>query len=453
MKIFLINPSGSGQFYLNEEPLPPIGLAFIGAVLEKEGHYVKIYDDWLYNKGENSVIEEAKRFNPDVIGISVSSATFSISRNLCKSLKLEFGKPIILGGPYVTIMLEKSLLNTEADIGVIGEGEVTIVELISALEHNKPLKDIKGILYKENGIIKQNKPREFIKDLDSLPFPAWHLLPMKDYHCDPVYPMNIEASPVYDLGTSRGCPSRCRFCSAYAIWGCTFRSFSVNRMIEDVKNLVDNYGAKGIFFKDDNFTANHERVNEFCRKIKEEKLDFKWICASRVNNMNTPFLKTMKDNGNEWQWFGPESGSQRVLDNLNKGITVEEIVNAAKYCKEAKVGASGSYMIGIPNVETFDDIEKTIKLQVKLYSKYNMYFWTNIFFGVPTSPIYEEIIKNKWYTKMEEGGICEVLTPDFNFEKLNKIRKKLLLKYFIRRPIGFMKYLNSRYLKERDENN
>lgn len=439
MRIFLINPPPPEKvlYHSVEEKLPPLGLAFIASILEKAGHDVRIFDNYLFRVRMNKLVTDIEKFEPDIIGITCTSVVYSEAKKIARTMKEVFGVPIIMGGPHVSVRPNQTLLDTKADVAVRGEGEYSMLELVEFLEKGGDLRRVRGISYKKNGEIIYNPSRPLINNLDELPPPAWHLLPMEKYPRKCGY---VDVYPVDSHNTSRGCPFHCRFCSVSNVWGRSYRFFSPKRMILDIKFLVDNYGTSGIYFREDNFTVNRKRVLEFCNLIRKEKIDLHWLCESRVDLVNHELLTAMKNAGCEYIWFGVESGSNRVLELLNKGITIEDSLRAFELCKKVGIQTGASLMIGTPG-ETMEDIKKTLELRAKFFTMFNSDVWLNLFTGIPTSILYEKVIQKGWYKNMDEAGICEIATPDFDRQKLLEITvylsKKIALnpKYILKRLI------------------
>jgi radical SAM superfamily enzyme YgiQ (UPF0313 family) len=305
--------------------------------------------------------------------------------------------------------------------------------LVNSFQGKLKFKNVKGIAHKEGNIIKETQPQTVTENLDDIPSPAWHLLPLELYPRKPPPPRRLNAYPMDSHNTSRGCPFNCRFCSLPESLHRTFRTFSPERMLHEIRFLKEKYGTKGLYFREDNFTVSKKRVIEFCKLMIKEKMDIQWICESRVDLVNLEMLQIMKDAGCNYIWFGVESGSNRVLQMLNKGISIKESIKCFQLCKKAKIDTGASFMIGVPG-ETIEEIKETIKFERYLFANYNVDCFTNIFAGVPTSPIYQEIIEQHLYTEMEEGGICEVATPEFNRTKLENLLKTYKRKLFYRNP-------------------
>jgi radical SAM superfamily enzyme YgiQ (UPF0313 family) len=429
MKVLLINPKSSMHTPLStEEKLIPIGLAYIGAICEKEGCDVKVIDDYLLNLSYEKLGKEISSISPDLIGVTINSIVYSEAKKtiqLCRKIMPD--AKIIAGGPHPTILPEKTLLDNQGlDAVVIGEGEKTVSEIIERFRKNHDLKGVKGTCFKRDGKIVKNPPRPFIENLDELPFPSWHFFPIEKY---PRKTNFLSVTPVDNINSSRGCPFRCAFCSVKSIWGLTYRCFSPERTIKEIKYLVENYGTKGIYFREDNFTLNKKRVERLCKLMLEENLDIKWVCESRVDLITRDMVKLMKRAGCETIWFGVESGSQRVLNEvLYKKTTLEHARRAFKMCDEAGIKRGASFMVGVPG-ETLEEMYETIKFAVKIDPDY---VWFNIFVGIPKSPIYDSIIVNHWYGNMDAGGvITDIKTDKFMPEDIIKIQKIAERKFMV----------------------
>lgn len=342
--------------------LPPLGLAYIGAVLENAGYDVKIIDASPFGWQMQQIVQEAKSYAPDYIGISSSTVSFDQAVRLAKSLKKNLPCPIILGGPHVTALPEEAISEPCFDIGVIGEGEETIVELLNALSSKSSLKKIKGIIYKEKGKPVLASPREYIKDLDKLPFPARHLLPpLKNYHPTPA---TYKKFPVGSMITSRGCPNRCSFCFR-GVFGNRWQFRSPENIVDEMEELVYKYGASEIRIWDDTFNVDPERVRKICKLILKKKLKVSWTCVGRVNHIDQTMLKLLKQAGC-WQIaYGIESGNAEVLKSINKGITMDMVKNAVDLTYKSGLKSMGFFILGLPG-ETAQTMEETIKFAKSL---------------------------------------------------------------------------------------
>ena len=345
---------------------PPNGLAMLAAVARQKGYKVAIIDGTALNLSFDEVAKKVIELNPKYVGLTAVTISIFNAIEVAKKIKEKNNSiKIILGGPHITAVPDETFKRFEdiIDIGVLGEGELTIIELLNSLEKNKNLKKINGIIYKKNNEIVLTNPREFIKDLDSLPIPAWDILPdLAKYYCPPAH--TLRKFPAAMLVTSRGCPGQCTFCDN-KVFGRKYRWHSAEYMINLVKILKENYGIKEIQFKDDNFLVNRLGLKKFCELLIKEKIDMVWSCAGRVDMVNPEILKLMKKAGCLSIWYGLESGSNEILKTIKKNITVEQIKKAVHWTHEAGISAAGTFMLGMPT-ETEEDIKKTIKLLLDL---------------------------------------------------------------------------------------
>ncbi len=392
MKTLLIRPDTPKLYGVGGQCAFPIGLGYIAAVLEKQ-HDVAVID-MMANKLSNSALaDKVSSVNPDVVGITSDTLTFQRAIDVAEVVKQVNNKIItVVGGAHCNVLPDYPLKYNCFDISVYGEGERTSVELWDRLENNKSYDDVNGIAFRRGNSVVTNPKQELIEDLNALPLPARHLFPMNRY------------VGMHTMGTSRGCPFSCSYCSNNVVWSRRYRFRNTEGVVGEIRSLVDEYGAKEIYFREDLFTINRDRVIDLCTKIRDNGLHFSWECESRVDTVDREMLTAMKDVGCKLIWFGVESGSQRMLDYLNKHITLSQIRNTYKLCHDVGIKAGASFMIGVPS-ETDDDIRATISLAKEVKPEFA---WFNIFTGYPTSPLYEHTKKNGLYEKEINHGILIV---------------------------------------------
>lgn len=246
------------------------------------------------------------------------------------------------------------------------------------------------------------------------------------------------------MNTSRGCPFNCAFCSVDSIWGKQYTYFSADRIISEIEYLIEKFGAKGIYFAEDNFTLNLKRVEEFCEKLINRNVNIHWDCETRVDNMSKDedLIKLMSTAGCRSVYLGVESGSQRVLDRLNKKITVEQIERTINWCKKYNIRTYCSLIVGVPG-ETFEDYLLTKKLMDKL--KPHIYGF-NVFVGIPNSPLYNYVLENNLYEYIDDVGLLYL--PGYNVKTkiFYGIDSKCLVDYeFKQRTIFDKKLLKNQY--------
>lgn len=355
-KIFLVNPPFEKIYEkTNLKKVapsdPPIGLACVGASLLREGHEVKIFDFNLYND-KDRFVRELNDFNPDFMGIYFVTPLIKEAEKILKIAK-KINKKIVLigGGPHCSSFPESTLKETSLNIIVMGEGDFTILEIVNG----KTLSRIKGIAYKDKKIF-INKRKEPIKDLDALPFPAFHLFEINKYKTSSVI---SKKNPVARLETSRGCPYGCTYCNK-SIFGRNFRVKSPQKVVGEFLQAKE-LGFKEIHIIDDGFTTNIERAKEICDLLIREKVNIGWHTANgiRADRVDLELLKKMKQAGCWGIYLGIESGNQEILNKIKKGITLEQVQNAVKWAKKAKLEVAGYFMIGLPG-ETKETMQQTI---------------------------------------------------------------------------------------------
>jgi len=363
MKILLINPSQVGVYGKAIPPsFPPLGLGYIGAVLEKEGHNVYILDFDADKMSNDKIIKFLKKIKPSLVGLTSTTPTFNHAISIAKLIKSVENIPVVLGGIHATIAPEQCIANKFIDFVVKSEGEYTIIELAKTLEKNGDFSCIDGLIYKKDGKIIQNQSRELIKDLDSIPFPARHLFNQKKYaYADSLY------SPAFPIMTSRGCPGMCTYCCTKLIFGRIPRFRSVNNVIDEIEFLIEKYRAREIHIHDDNFTFNKKWVFAFCDEIKRRKIDvaFRIPNGIRVDQVDYQILSSLKKIGLYCTALGVESGNQRILNNVKKGIKINQIRKAFKLCKRLNIETWGFFMLGLPG-DTSKTIRQTIKFAKEL---------------------------------------------------------------------------------------
>jgi len=398
--------------------LPPLGLAYVAAALEKSGFSVEIYDNYLLERPIEEVKGEIRKRKPKIVGITCSSLTYTrcietakAAKEACPSCK------VVVGGPHPSYMPQTMLQHNIIDYVVIGEGEQAIVNLARSIlqgEQDSIIAKIPGIACRVNGEMVKSEP-EFISDLDTIPFPARHMLPMKMY--DRILPY-VDVKPVDTMSILRGCPYQCAYCETRELWGTACRAFTPQRVIDEIKHMTENYGTKGIYFVGDNFTINKKRTADLCHLIKENKLDIKWTCETRADLVNKKLLVDMKSAGCQTMFFGVESGSPKIQQKLNKNIDLQEVKRTFDLCKQVGIRTATSFMLGIPG-ETVEDMHATFKFAKNLNADICMF---NIYIACPGSKLYDEVVSEHLYDQME-NYLARVKTKDFDYDMLVKIQR------------------------------
>jgi len=357
MKILLVNPSkadiyGAALSY----DFPPLSLGYIGAVLDKAGHQVKIIDIDTDRISKERFLKIIKG-NYELVGFTATTPTFKEAEKLCRLVKEDTNAVTVLGGIHATIAPHECLQHEHIDFLVRGEGEVTILDLINAIQDKKDYQGVKGISYRREGRVVHTPDRELIKDLDEIPFPARHLFNQQKYN----YP-DAFLTPILPIITSRGCPHDCSYCCTKLIFSRKVRFRSPKNVVDEIEQLIKKYHAKEIHIIDDNYTCNKRRVFEIGHELKKRKIKLKFAFPNclRADQVDKEILKCLKDMGVYQVGFGVESGNQAVLNNAKRGLTLEQIEKAYSSAKQMGLETLGNFIFGLLN-ETEGTIKDTIK--------------------------------------------------------------------------------------------
>ncbi|MEM3736807.1 MAG: radical SAM protein [Candidatus Bathyarchaeia archaeon] len=422
---------------------PSMGLAYLAAVLERANYKVEILDAPVYRMTFDQLRDEFVRRKPDIIGLTATTAT--INEALRAARIAEESSPdskILLGGAHFTFTPEQTMRENPAiDIGCIGEGEETIVELVKTIEAGGDLKQVKGIVFRRDGELVRTPPRPLIANLDSLPFPARHLLPMGEYRAFG------KKRILGTILTSRGCPFQCVFCSSSLLFGKKFRARSPKNVVDEVEEFQQAYKAPYVEFVDDTFTLDRKRAEAICDEIKRRKLGTVWVCSTRVDILTRELLETLKSAGCVMIYFGVESGVQRVLDLMKKGIKVEQSIRCMKWARELGIKTVASFVIGMPG-ETKEEIEQTIRFAKKLDPDYAQF---SVATPYPGTELYE-MAKEQGLLLTENWSRYTVIKPvlatrEFTEEELTKLLKKAYLRFYLR-PKVLWRYIKGGQFKE-----
>ena len=368
MKIFFINPPDFNTISA-ELPVaiqeakgynPPLGLLYLAGYLEKySNHDLKFLDCQAEELGYEEIEEAIKNFSPNVVAITAMTFTLIDVIKVLKIVKkVNPAIKTVLGGPHPHIYPEETISIKEVDFVVLGEGEKIFKELLESIDNREKLKNLKGLVFKEGDKIFNNGLADFIKDLDSLPFPARHLTSYKKY-------TSVLSSQkiVTTAFTSRGCPYRCLFCDRPNL-GKMFRCRSAKNVVDEFE-LCKKMGIDEVLIYDDTFTVNRQRVADICDEIIRRGLHIGWDIRARVDTIDLELLKKMKQAGCMRIHYGIESGTEKILKVLRKGITLEKAKEAVALTKKVGIETLAYFMIGAPT-ETKEDIEETISFMKEL---------------------------------------------------------------------------------------
>jgi anaerobic magnesium-protoporphyrin IX monomethyl ester cyclase len=417
LKIALVNPPPPSPEAFVHYQNPPVGLAYMAAVLEKNGYEVAVLDCPPFNMTHEGLKQEIHRLKPNIVGITSVTATFPsallaarVAKETCPNA------PVVLGGPHATFM-DSQILSEHPDVDIIvrGEGEQTILDLLQNLFRSGNLQAVSGISFRKNGHIVRMPNRPFIQNLDQLPRPAYKYFQLKKYR--------IFGKLGLSIITSRGCPFQCTFCLVPRIAGKYFRSRSKKNVVDELEWLRDVYEPDVFTFHDETFTYEKKRVLEICEEMKNRNINLPWDCSTRVDQVSRELLAKMRDAGCQLVSFGAESGSQKILNAMKKGTTVEQNERAIKWAKEVDLSVAISVIIGYPGEtkeslkQTLDFIQRTEPDDVYLY----------VATPYPSIELHD-LVKDLGWKMSKEWSHYEMQTPVFEnpllpFEKIIKTRE------------------------------
>jgi radical SAM superfamily enzyme YgiQ (UPF0313 family) len=373
--------------------------------------------------------------NLDFVGITATTPLIRCTYSLCNIFKKRFSNiKTVLGGVHPSVLPEEVLGNKNVDFVVRYEGEMTMNELVAG----HPLSEILGLSYKDKTGVHHNQDRPEIENLDDLPAPAYHLMPIEKYR--PAIG-SYKRLPAMSIFATRGCPGRCTFC--HRAFRGKIRSRSAKKIIEEIKLLVNDYGIREINFYDDTFTALKPNVRQFCNLLLNEKIDITWSCFTRVNYVDADLFALMKKAGCHQIMMGVESGVQEILDGMNKMVTLDQIRAAIKICKDVGLETRAAYIFGSVG-ETKELMQKTLDFAIELDTDYAQF---NILTAYPGTELWVTAKKNGWLRVKD----YDYSVSDFTLELPTATQKEILEMYNLahKKYYGRPKVILRRLLKLR----
>ncbi|MBI1935541.1 cobalamin B12-binding domain-containing protein [Candidatus Woesearchaeota archaeon] len=378
---------------------PNIGIATIAAFLEQNNYKVKILDAFALELTHEQVKDKIRSIRPSAVLTGSSTATHRNAMKILENTK-DIDKSIttIYGGPHVTSSPETAITKDFVDYLVINEGEATALELLDYImgRGSQKKEDIKGICYMENGKMQFTEKRPFIMNLDALPMPAYHLLPMYAYKAYGWLDVGRRFTTVV---TSRGCPFKCSFCVSAKNNGNFWRQRSPEKVFEEIKLLYEKYNIRHIYFQDDEFCVNHKRVIDLCNMIVDSKMDLYWECLTRVNHVDEELIKNMARAGCKSILYGVEVGYEDGFKKIPKPITLEMVERAVRLTQKHKIMAKATFIFGFP-WESEKELKQTIKFAKRLDADLTFF---NTLTPYPGADLYK-VMKNENLILSEEAS-------------------------------------------------
>ncbi len=426
MKITLVNPPYPPKAH-SHPPFIPLGIAYLGAVAEKAGHEVTVIDCQAERLSYDTFRSRINKVSSDVVGLTATTLLYNSAKELLTIAKEAHpNATTIIGGSHATFWDKNTLQECPAlDIVVRREGEITFLEILQRLQQGKSLDGALGLTFRaKDGTIIRNLDRPFLQDLDSLPFPAYHLLPLEAFH--------RMGKTIFPLTTSRGCVQWCDFCSTVRMFGRGYRMRSPKNVVDEMEMLHDKYGESQFTFYDDAFTVNRDHVLQMCQEIRTRKLKVTWDCETRVDLVDKELLQTMHDTGCLAVWFGVESGSEKILGQMNKKIKKDQTRTAFKTAQKTGLMTIASAIIGFPG-ETEETAWETINF-IKELNPDDIGFYVAT--PYPGTPMYDEVI-NKGWLRITDFNRYDTATPTFetpwlSMERIREIRYKAHQQFYLR---------------------
>lgn len=377
MRVLLI----STPYPLEENVTPPLSLAYLAGTLEKEGIEVQILDFLVARYNPAKLRQKLDEYRPQIVGATCVTLTYNTAARILKLCK-NFDPNIVtvIGGPHASFTLEETLLRAPwIDVIAIGEGDRTLVDLAKAVEGGNDLRRVAGIAFSEEGTVIRTETRPFIEDLDQLPLPARHLLPMARY---------MALGSPCTMVTSRGCPYSCIFCSANGMFGRKVRFRDPGLVVDEIEMLDRNFEFIQINIVDDTFTVNHNHAREVCEEMLRRNIKTGWSAYARVDTMSKDLAELMKRAGCTWVVFGVESADEGILRTIKKGITPEKVRTGVKIATDAGIKVFNSFIFGLPG-ETPDTARKSMSFAEELDHNYGAGFGFHILAPMPGTVLYE----------------------------------------------------------------
>lgn len=419
MKVLFINPSYG---FSTRTISNPMGLISLASYLNSKGHTAIIYDR---NCDKGKLSQVVGSFEPDVVGVSVLSLLSLKDAQKITSFLKEAGQLVVWGGQIPTFYTGVCAKCSRADYLILGEGELTWLELLEKLELQKPPDGIAGLAYWRNGELTVTDEREFV-NLDTLPAIDWSVVNPQNY-----FQSYITADRMLMLPASKGCPCNCAFCGNQLYHRRTLRKGNIKTTVDEIEILVNKYNTDGIYFTDELWYPDKRDVHEFCELISSRKINVKWGLQARIGQFDSATLREMRAAGCSWIFYGVESGSRDMLEKIHKQIKYDDIEPSIRITNEAGIITMTSFIVGFPD-ETEQEVKDTIALAKSCGSNiisFNLYFLT------PGSDLYIKLIsENRLHEPQDFSQIYNNFSTKRrsykNFSNISTRDLKVIQSYF-----------------------
>lgn len=424
------NQPGIEAVQSNYGVFPNLSLAYVAAVLLHAGHSVRFIDANALNLSKEQVLARVQRYAPDLVAMTVTTYMFHQNLSWIRYLKQHTGIPVLVGGQHMSLYPYETFEHKEIDYGIIGEAEETAVEFIDALEKGKALEHVHSIIFRntEGKVIKTGNGRT-VKDLDTVPFPARDLLPNDRY-----FEFITQRKNFSLIMTSRGCPYLCIYCEQGKT---AFRGRSAQNVCDEIEEAYTDHKVRELDVFDPLFTTQRKRVLEICKELQTRKLDVEFAIRSRVDTVNREMLEELKKAGCARIYYGIETGSQKIMDTLKKGVKLEQVQVSVRDTNEVGIKALGYFMIGHPG-ETAETIQETITFSKSLPLHYAQFSKVT---PLPGTELYDLFMipelegKDYWKEYIKDPANSRVIGRphcDLSEEEIQKWVKKAYMQFYFR---------------------
>ncbi len=410
---------------------PPLGILYLSACLKQAGHQTGFVDglerplDW--------ILEQIAAFEPEIVGFSCTTFAWARTVELCQLIKQRWPDVVTLvGGPHVTGVRD-ACLEPGVDYGLTGDAEEAIVSLVEALDGDGDLSGVKGLAYRDASGTTQFNMGGYFKDLDSLPFPDYDLVDIRNYPPSIAFYNRL---PSMTMMTTRGCPATCTFCDAVS----NFRVRSIDNVIAEIRHLKQRFGARHILFYDEDLPLVKKRLTEMCERFIEEELDISWCCNSRADSIDEPLVRLMKRAGCWRILVGVESGNQETLDRIMKGLTLEQIKQKVQMIRHHDIEVLGTFILGLPD-ETYEMGLRTVDFAIECDLDYAIFLKLTPF---PGTAMARGIEQKGRLTGNWAPNLISFVPDSMTEQELAKLSAEAMRRFYMR-----PKYLLKRGLKMR----
>jgi len=424
----------------------PIFLAYLTSLLKQNKFQVKGIDAVDKELGISDFVDVVISYHPDIVFMEISTPSLPYDLECAELIKEKVGCRIAFLGPHVNYFHDRIIKNYNfVDYCIRNEFEFTALELCQKLKSGKSIKSIKGLTYRENGKVIINEKKPFETNLDKLPFPDREDFPIENYQ--QAFYSGKKAALML---SSRGCPSRCTFCIyPGTITGHLHRARSAGNIADEIEHLIRNYGVDEIYFDDDTFIVDKKRIYELCDELLRRGIKLPWMCMARVSTIDQDLLKKMKQSGCTEIFYGFESGSQKILNNINKGITLEQSIKAVRMTQKEGMYATGSFIIGLPDDDK-ETIKETLRFAIKLKADYVQFALAEVF---PGTELYEQaekegLLKLTSWTDLDGTHGSVLRTRYLTNHELEGVIRKMYIGYYTSPRIIFKNLRNIKSIRD-----